>query len=137
MSTAGVAPVAIRDSSELQAAFALFNQVSHELVLRLGSSRTATGGSSADHFMPQVAQLGVSVPLVTPERVATPVGPPGQMPQGQMPQGRLLLFWGCGEHAPPNQPVVLRNSPRPKRTSPANCAPPVTCSTRFHPVPAE
>ena len=29
------------------------------------------------------------------------------MPQGQMPQGRLLLFWGCGEHAGPGQPVVI------------------------------
>ena len=83
------------------------NQVSHELMLRLGSSRAATGGPNADHFMPQVAQLGVSVPLLTPERVTAPAGPPGQMPQGQMPQGRLLLFWGCGEHAPPNQPVVI------------------------------
>ena len=24
-----------------------------------------------------------------------------------MPQGRLLLFWGCGEHAGPGQPVVI------------------------------
>jgi len=30
------------------------------------------------------------------------------MPQGtQMPQGRLLLFWGCGEHAGAGQPVVI------------------------------
>jgi hypothetical protein len=24
-----------------------------------------------------------------------------------MPKGRLLLFWGCGEHAPAGQPVVI------------------------------
>jgi hypothetical protein len=83
------------------------NQVSHELMLRLGSTRAPTGAPTADHFMPQGARLGVSVPLETPPRsTATPPGP-GQMPQGQMPQGRLLLFWGCGEHAPPNQPVVI------------------------------
>ena len=82
------------------------NQVSHELMLRLGSTRTATA-PAADHFMPQGAGLGASVPLVTPERVSAPPGEPGQMPQGQMPQGRLLLFWGCGEHAPPNQPVII------------------------------
>jgi hypothetical protein len=29
------------------------------------------------------------------------------MAQGQMPTGRLLLFWGCGEHAPAGQPVVI------------------------------
>ena len=25
----------------------------------------------------------------------------------EMPRGRLLLFWGCGEHAPAGQPVVI------------------------------
>ena len=82
------------------------NQVSHELMLRLGSTRAATA-PAADHFMPQGAELGASVPLVTPPRSTATPGTPGQMPQGQMPQGRLLLFWGCGEHAPANQPVII------------------------------
>ena len=82
------------------------NQVAHELVLRLGSTQAASA-PAADHFMPAGARLGASVPLVTPPRAgpAQP-GTPG-MPQGQMPQGRLLLFWGCGEHAGPGQPVVI------------------------------
>src|SRR6187551_1954503 len=82
------------------------NQVAHELVLRLGSTQSASA-PAADHFMPAGARLGASVPLVTPPRAgpAEP-GTPG-MPQGQMPQGRLLLFWGCGEHAGPGQPVVI------------------------------
>nr|WP_314446071.1 hypothetical protein [uncultured Sphingomonas sp.] len=81
-------------------------QVAHELTLRLGSSRAAAGTPRADHFMPAAAQLGASVPLVSPERTASRE-PVGEFPQGQAPRGRLLLFWGCGEHAPKGQPVVI------------------------------
>lgn len=83
-------------------------QVAHELVLRLGSSQAASGEPDADHFMPDGARLGRSVPLVTPRQVRNEPTAPG-MPQGQMqmPQGRLLLFWGCGEHAPAGQPVII------------------------------
>ena len=80
------------------------NQVQHELYLRLGSSQPpATGAPKADHFMPQGALLGKSVPLTTPreERV------PEEFPQGQRPKGRLLVYWGCGLHAGPGQPVVI------------------------------
>ena len=84
------------------------SQVAHELQLRLGSIRAATGAPEGEHFMPRIAGLGTSVPLVTP--VVTPTtretGVPG-IPQGQMPRGRLLLFWGCGEHAGKGQPVVI------------------------------
>ena len=83
------------------------NQVVHELYLKLGSSRAPAGEASGDHFMPSGARLGQSVPLETPRSVSGPQGTPGQVPQGQMPQGRLLLFWGCGEHAGPGQPVVI------------------------------
>ncbi|WP_305096736.1 hypothetical protein [Croceibacterium aestuarii] len=83
-------------------------QAIHELQLRLGSSRAPTGKPEGDHFMPPAAGLGASVPLVTPVDSPSPreTGVPG-MPQGQMPKGRLLLFWGCGEHAPKGQPVVI------------------------------
>jgi hypothetical protein len=82
------------------------NQVAHELLLKLGSTQSASE-PAADHFMPAGARLGASVPLVTPRNAPpAPQGPPG-VPQGQMPQGRLLLFWGCGEHAGPGQPVVI------------------------------
>ena len=80
----------------------------HELRLRLGSSRPSGDGPQADHFMPSGAGLGRSVPLVSPMRQAAPretvPATPGQM---QMPSGRLYLFWGCGEHAGPGQPVVI------------------------------
>ncbi|MCW1403124.1 hypothetical protein OKA06_12605 [Novosphingobium sp. MW5] len=79
----------------------------HELYLRLGSSQaSAKGAPKADHFMPPVAKLGKSVPLTTPqaEREAR-----DELPQmgNEKPKGRLLIFWGCGEHAPKGQPVVI------------------------------
>jgi hypothetical protein len=82
-------------------------QVVHELTLRLGSTRAAAGAPKADHFMPAGAGLGASVPLVSPERSTGRNYTPGTIPDGQMPKGRLLLFWGCGEHAPAGQPVVI------------------------------
>jgi hypothetical protein len=80
------------------------NTVQHELYLRLGSSIAATGGApKADHFMPPSANLGRSVALVTPreERV------PSEMPSGERPRGRMLIYWGCGEHASAGQPVII------------------------------
>ena len=81
------------------------NSVAHDLTLRLGSTQSASA-PAADHFMPTGAGLGRSVPLVGQRTQSTPSETPPGM-QGQMPQGRLLLFWGCGEHAGPGQPVVI------------------------------
>jgi hypothetical protein len=79
------------------------NNVQHELLLRLGSSSAPTGGGPhADHFMPPNARLGRSVALVTPQQER---GPADEMPQ--RPKGRLLIYWGCGEHAPAGQPVIV------------------------------
>lgn len=76
----------------------------HELVLRLGSRLAPTGGApKADHFMPEAARLGPSVPLETPKIVKGEDYPQ----QFQRPKGRLLVFWGCGAHAGPGQPVVI------------------------------
>lgn len=81
--------------------------VAHELQLRLGSSRTATGEAKADHFMPRGAGLGASVPLITPKQGTATGSSPGEARQPEMPKARLLLYWGCGEHAGPGQPVVI------------------------------
>lgn len=80
------------------------NALQHELRLRLGSSQAPVKGApKADHFMPGGAKLGKSVQLVTPreERVAEDAFP------SERPRGRLLVFWGCGEHAARGQPVVI------------------------------
>lgn len=84
------------------------NKVQHELFLRLGTSRAPDKGApKADHFMPPVAKLGKSVPLVSPVATTTPGERSDDLPQGQRPKGRMLIYWGCGEHAPKGQPVII------------------------------
>lgn len=79
------------------------DKVQKELYLRLGSSQaSARGAPKADHFMPPVAKLGKSVALVTPKEEKA-----GADELPQKPKGRILIFWGCGEHAPKGQPVVI------------------------------
>lgn len=79
------------------------NQVQHSLLLELGSSRAAADGKpKADHFMPAGAKLGKSVALKTPV-----AAPQSGTPDFQRPKGRMLIYWGCGEHAPKGQPVVI------------------------------
>ena len=77
----------------------------HELWLDLGSTLAATSAPKADHFMPAGARLGVSVPLITPIKSSAAV--PREQQEFQRPKGRMLIFWGCGEHAPAGQPVVI------------------------------
>lgn len=81
----------------------------HELILRLGSSRApATGAPKADHFMPPVAKLGSSVPLLTPKPGTRTDEVPEDLPKDfQRPKGRLLIYWGCGAKAGPGQPVII------------------------------
>jgi hypothetical protein len=78
--------------------------VQHELLLRMGSSQGANPApAKAEHFMPPGAKLGKSVMLGYRTTETEPDGNP--LPQ--KPKGRLLIFWGCGEHAPKGQPVVV------------------------------
>lgn len=85
------------------------NSIAHMLTLRLGSTLAATGAPTADHFMPAGMNLGPSVPLATPTpTTSTPEKyAPGQPGEMRRPKGRLLLFWGCGAHAGPGQPIVI------------------------------
>jgi hypothetical protein len=78
---------------------------SHLLHLDLGTGRTAPS-PSAEHLPPSGLGAGPSLPLVTPVR--QPAAPPGPW-TGQMerPKGRMLIYWGCGEHAGPGQPMVV------------------------------
>ena len=84
------------------------NQVQHELLLRLGSSNAANPGApKADHFMPPNANLGRSVALVTPQQEHTATDDIPGPRSGERPRGRMLIYWGCGEHAGPGQPVII------------------------------
>lgn len=79
------------------------NSAQHELLLRLGSANVPQKGSAkADHFMPPVARLGKSVPLTYRSEPGTVND---ELPQ--KPKGRLIIYWGCGEHAPKGQPVII------------------------------
>jgi len=84
--------------------------VSRSLVLQLGSSRRPEGDPSAEHDPPDGLGVGPMLPLVTPVAQAPPAheeAAPGPPPQYQQPHGRMLIFWGCGEHAGPDQPFVI------------------------------
>ncbi len=78
-------------------------QPAHDIHLRLGSVLPAPAAPNADHFFQPAANLGPSVPLLIPEQVK----PEGGTPEFQRPRGRLLIFWGCGAHAPAGQPVII------------------------------
>ena len=83
------------------------SNVAKTLTLQLGTSRKPTGAPSAEHLPPAGLRAGQSLPLVTPN---SPVGPPRQdnyMPENYKPKGKLLVFWGCGEHAKAGQPIVI------------------------------
>lgn len=77
-------------------------QPAHRLILRHGAQTTAATPASADHYMPAGMQLAQPLHLLPPEGKSEP-GPANY----EMPSGRLLLYWGCGEHAGPGQPVVI------------------------------
>ncbi len=82
------------------------NAYTHTLLLQLGSSRQPTGGApNAEHDPPQTLGAGPVLPLLTPARPHEEEPRPPE--QYQQPKGRMLIFWGCGEHAPPGQPLVI------------------------------
>ena len=79
------------------------NREMRELRLRIGSTATTPAGPYADHYFLPPAKLGKSVPLLIPEIRRSEDAPA----EFQRPKGRLILFWGCGAHAPKGQPVII------------------------------
>jgi len=81
---------------------------SKTLQLDLGSGQT-NPAPAADHLPPAGLQVGPQLPLLTPK--VTPVVKEERqdyVPQEyQKPKGKMLIFWGCGEHARPGQPYVI------------------------------
>jgi hypothetical protein len=86
------------------------NAYSHSLILQLGSQQRPQGEPQAEHDPPQALGVGPMLPLVTPAPAGPPTheeAEPGPPPQYHQPHGRMLIFWGCGEHAGPGQPLVI------------------------------
>ena len=77
--------------------------VSHTLSLRLASRTPASGAPHADHLIPAGLGMGDSLPLVTPQRSAPERGDMSY----QQPRGRMLVYWGCGDHVGPGQPLTF------------------------------
>jgi hypothetical protein len=80
----------------------------HNLRLELGSPRRAAGTPQADHFIPAGLNAGPSLPLVSPEpnqAVTRPYMGPGGGDGGA--NSRILIYFGCGEHVRPGQPVEI------------------------------
>jgi hypothetical protein len=79
------------------------------LRLQLGSARRPAGAPTAEHVPPAGLQAGAALPLVTPEqaRPAPETGPTEWTRNMERPKGRILIYWGCGDHARPGQPVVI------------------------------
>ncbi len=78
----------------------------HVLNLYL-ASRNKAPAPEASHFIPPGMQMGPSLPLVAPA-VAKPVRETEGMPTNfQRPKGRMLIYWGCGEHAGAGQPTIV------------------------------
>ncbi len=84
---------------------------SHTLHLRLGSGQAASGDPAADHLPPAALDAGNDLPLYYKAPVSTQGGyvpsEPGEESQPQQPHGKILIFWGCGEHAAAGQPYVI------------------------------
>ena len=77
------------------------------LNLQLGSPRRAAGAPQAEHLPPAGLQAGPSLPLATPQAAPRTSGPAQPWGQMERPRGRMLIYWGCGEHARPGQPAVI------------------------------
>jgi hypothetical protein len=79
---------------------------SRTLTLQLGSPQRPASAAVAEHLPPGGLLAGPSLPLLTPQG-ARPAGPAAPWGQMEKPRGRMLIYWGCGEHARPGQPTVI------------------------------
>lgn len=80
---------------------------SRSLTLQLGSRKPGVSLDVGEHVPPASLGVGSSLPL---RGLAN--APEGERLTGlprdfQRPQGRMLVYWGCGEHVGPGQPLVI------------------------------
>ncbi len=87
------------------------NNVTHGMTMELGSNQAAASEPAGDHLPPAALNAGDDLPLYYKPVKAGPVEQseptPDQPRDYQPPKGKILIFWGCGEHAPKTQPVVI------------------------------
>lgn len=78
------------------------------MLLELGSQRSASGTPAAAHEIPAGLNMGVSLPLETPQRAPRAEPREDGVPENfEKPRGRMLIFWGCGENAGAGQPYII------------------------------
>jgi hypothetical protein len=78
----------------------------HMLNLYLASKEKAAA-PEASHLIPPAMQMGASLPLIAPKAAKPVEAAPGMPASFQPPKGRMLIYWGCGEHAAAGQPTVI------------------------------
>lgn len=74
---------------------------SRTLRLQLGSRQPGAALDVGDHQPPAGLGVGASLPLRGSLKASAM---PGEF---QRPSGRMLVYWGCGEHVGPGQPLVI------------------------------
>jgi len=81
--------------------------VMHTIDLKLASRTKPAAAPEANHLIPPGLQMGPRLPLITPA-APKPVKETNGLPPGyEKPKGRMLIYWGCGEHAGVGQPTVI------------------------------
>lgn len=85
------------------------SSVAHMLELRLSSRERPSGVPDANHFIPAGMQMGASLPLVTPPppKEYRGTSEPSEPGSYEKPRGRMLIYWGCGDHAAAGEPMVI------------------------------
>ncbi|MBW8880380.1 MAG: hypothetical protein JF615_02840 [Asticcacaulis sp.] len=120
------------------------NGPQHSMTLRLGSSQGAAGEPQGDHLPPATLDAGNDLPLYYKAVAVGPSQPTTYEPSQEThdyepPKGKILVFWGCGEHAPKDQPVVIDlakiTDPAQRTTLMRQFAPQVTLDTVRPPAP--
>ena len=83
------------------------SQVGHSLNLYLASKQKPTMAPQAQHLIPPGLRMGPNLPLIAPA-VAKSVPTSSGLPQNfQRPQAKMVIYWGCSEHAGAGQPTVI------------------------------
>ena len=116
------------------------DNVHHSLFLRLGSSQVASGEAAANHLPPAGLGSG-NLPLYyQPGKPVKHDYAPGEPGDHETPKGKILIFWGCGAHAPAGQPLVIDlakiTDPTQRQTMALSMFKPVTLDAVHPPSPS-